>query len=228
YEIFETLFGRETRQLELRMGFRYDVTISDIPSEEKQSGGRDAGYFNIITHIEYIKTFRNKFFIIGCAQNDAQLSALFEEEKCEYRWLLNGTDNSLKEGDFRVARVRIDGRDVPVISAKNTDRGYEVLCGDDDLEEYLNKQVKVEIEIETKKHKSSKLFSVYLAYPTRGMGISFNYEQAGLKNVREVSSFSGKHLNPEVKVGKGKSIELNIGDDEWVFPNSGVTFVWDL
>ncbi|MBW2651226.1 MAG: alanine racemase, partial [Deltaproteobacteria bacterium] len=191
YEMFETLFGRENRQLELRMGFRYDIRISNFPDGEKESRGPDANYFRVTTHIEYIKTLRDKFFIIGCARNDAQLSALFEEEKCEYRWLLNGTDSPFREGDFRVARVRVDGGDVPVINAGNTDRGYEVLCGGDGLEECLNRQVKVEIEIETKKHKSSRMFSVYLAYPTRGMDISFNYEKTGLKNVREVSFFAG-------------------------------------
>ena len=228
YEMFETLFGRENRQLELRMGFRYDIRISDLPDGEKGIGDSDSDYFRVITHIEYIKTLRDKFFIIGCARNDAQLSALFEEEKCEYRWLLNGTDSPFREGDFSVARVRVDGRDAPVISAGNTDRGYEVLCGGDELEEYLNKQVKIEIEIETKKHKSSKMFSVYLAYPTKGMNVSFNYEKSGLKNVREVSFFAGRHPYPEIITDMGKSIELNIGEDEWVFPNSGVTFVWDL
>jgi len=113
YEMFETLFGRENRQLELRMGFRYDIRISDFPNREKESRGQNADYFRVTTHIEYIKTLREKFFIIGCARNDAQLSALFEEEKCEYRWLLNGTDNPFREGDFRVARVRIDGRNAP-------------------------------------------------------------------------------------------------------------------
>ncbi len=228
YEMFETLFGRENRQLELRMGFRYDIRISDFPDGEEGARDPDADYFRVTTHIEYIKTLRDKFFIIGCARNDAQLSALFEEEKCEYRWLLNGTDSPFREGDFSVACVRVDGRDVPVISAETTDRGYEVLCGGDVLEEYLNKQVKIEVEIETKKHKSSKMFSVYLAYPTRGMDISFNYEKTELKNVREVSFFAGRHPYPEIKMENGKSIELNIGEDEWVFPNSGVTFIWDL
>ena len=228
YEMFETLFGRENRQLELRMGFRYDIRISDFPNGEKEFRGPNADYLRVTTHIEYIKTLRNKFFIIGCAQNDAQLSALFEEEKCEYRWLLNGMDSPFSEGDFRVICVRVDGRDVPVISAEYTDRGYEVLCGGDGLEECLNRQVKVEIEIETKKHKSSKMFSVYLAYPTRGLDISFNYEKTGLKNVREVSFFAGRHPYPEIKMENEKSIELNIGEDEWVFPNSGVTFIWDL
>ena len=232
YEMFETLFGRENRQLELRMGFRYDIRISnsaggDTPPGEETSGP-DEGYFRVTTHIEYTKTLRDTLFIIGCARNNEQLSALFEEEKCEYRWLLNGTDSPLMEGDFSVTRVAIDGSDVPVISAQNTDRGYEVLCGGDELKESLKRQVKVEIEIETKKPRESRMFPVYLAYPTRGMNISFHYEGTGLKNVREVSFFAGRRPYPDVQTNEGRSIDLKIDEDEWVFPNSGVTFVWDL
>jgi len=229
YEMFETLFGRENRQLELRMGFRYDISISDFPEGEREAGNPDADYFRVTTHIEYIKTLRDKVFIIGCAQNDTQLSALFEEEKCEYRWLLGGMDDHpLAESDFRVTRVRIDGRDAPVISSGNTDRGYEVLCGGSELEGYLNRQVRIEVDIETKKHKSGKMISAYLAYPTQGMNVSLDYEKTDIKNVRAVSFFAGRHLYPEIIKKQGKTIELSIGEDEWVFPNSGVTFVWDV
>ena len=92
----------------------------------------------------------------------------------------------------------------------------------------MNRQVRVAIEIETKKHRGTRMFPVYLAYPTRGLGISFSYEGTGLRNVREVSFFAGRRPYPEVRMDEGRSIELRIDDDEWIFPNSGVTFVWDL
>ncbi|MBN2397255.1 MAG: alanine racemase [Deltaproteobacteria bacterium] len=228
YEMFETLFGRENRQLELRMGFRYDIRIGEFPRGEGGPDDPGADYFRVTTHIEYVKTLRDTLFIIGCARNNEQLSALFEEEKCEYRWLLNGADGPFEEGDFRVARVAIDGVDVPVKRAKNTERGYEVLCGGDEIEGFLNRQVRMAIEIETKKDRKNRMFPVYLAYPTRGLEISFHYEGTGLKNVREVSFFAGRRPYPEVRIDEGRSIELRIDDDEWVFPNSGVTFVWDL
>ncbi len=228
YEMFETLFGRENRQLELRMGFRYDIRVDALPPGDEGAPETGGDYFRIRTHIEYVKTLRDTFFIIGCARNDEQLSALFEEERCEYRWLLNGTDSPLMEGDFKVTRVAVDGEAVPVISAQNTERGYEVLCGGEELAGYVNRQVKVEIEIETKKHRGNKMFPVYLAYPTRGLDISFRYDGAGIRNVREVSFFAGRRLFPEVTVDPERSIALKIDNDEWVFPNSGVTFVWDL
>jgi alanine racemase len=117
---------------------------------------------------------------------------------------------------------------VPIIRTENTERGYEVWCGDDKLKKKLNKQARVEIEIVTKKSKSSNTFSVYIVYPTRGLDISFNYEGVKFKYVKEVSFFAGKQPYPEIIRKRGKSIRLRISDDEWIFPNSGVTFFWDF
>lgn len=228
YEMFETLFGKENRQLELRTGFRYDISVSEFSPEEVRHNGMVRDYFKVTTHIEYRKNLRNSVFMIGCALTNQQLSALFEEERCEYRWLLNGMSTLVGENDFRVEGVRVDGMAIPIIEMTNTTRGYEVWCGGDLLREKLNREAKIEIEIVTKKYRSSNTFAVYLAYPTRGMEISFNYENTQLKNVREVSFFAGKNPYPEVRSEKGRSLTLKINDQDWVFPNSGVTFIWSL
>ncbi len=220
YEMFETLFGKKDRQLELRTDFKYDINVTDDDLKKN--------YFTVTTHIKYTKTLRNNNFIIGCALNNKQLSALFEDERCEYRWLLNRGEDLFKESDFTVNRVRVDGEDVTIIRTEETDRGYEVWCGGNTLKKKVNKPVKMEIEIITKKFKGNNIFSVYLVYPTRGLEISFNYDGAQLKNVRDVSFFAGKHPYPEVVRKEGKSTHVKISDDEWIFPNSGVTFIWDL
>lgn len=224
YEMFETLFGKENSRLELRTGFRYDIDITEFPPEEPV---RD--YFKVTTRIEYVKTLRNCIFVIGCALNNDQLAGFFNDERCEYRWLLGGgKKDRVGEEDFRVNRVSIDGIDMPAIKAENTHRGYEVWYGGESLESKLNKQARMEIEIVTRKYKKSRSLSAYLAYPTRGLDISFYYKNAGLKNVKEISFFAGKNPYPEVTRKEGESIELKIGSDEWVFPNSGVTFMWDF
>ena len=86
----------------------------------------------------------------------------------------------------------------------------------------------MEIEIETKQRKSNRLFSAYLVYPTRGIEISFQYGGTGIKNVKDVGFFAGKHPYPETTREEGKSVTLRLGNDAWIFPTSGVTFVWDI
>jgi len=222
YEMFEALFGKENRRLELRNGFKYHIEATELSGDDIFED-----YFRIQTHIEYIKTLRNDIFIIGCALNNDQLSALFEEELCEYRWLLNGPGDLFSENVFTVDCVRVDSEEVPIIKSENTDRGFEVWCGGEQLEKKLNRPVKIEIEIVTMKSKRSNTLSVYLAYPTRGLEVSFNYDGVDLNNVQEISFFSGKHPCPEVTKVRDRSISLKISDDEWVFPTSGVTFLWD-
>lgn len=227
-EMFETLFGKENRQLELRTGFKYDIHVSEFSPEEKTADPTTEHYFKVTTRIEYSKTLRNKVFFIGCALNNRQLSQMFEDESCEYRWLLGSKYEEVKESDFKVNHVRIDENDVSVIKAENTARGYEIWCGGESVESKVRKQARIQIEIETKKFKTSNIFSVFLVYPTRGLEISFNYGGTELKNVREISFFAGKHPYPEIEHKKGDSLRLRINNDEWIFPNSGVTFIWDL
>lgn len=225
YEMFETLFGKEDRRLELRSGFRYNIRIAKSPDIKKAVSARE--YLTVSTHIEYKKTLRDHILMIGCASNNAQLAALFEDPRCEYRWLLSDGRNLSVERDFTVERVRIDNEDVPVIEAQNTRRGYEVWCGSEKLKKKINTEVKLEIEISTKKAKENKIFPVYLVYPVRGLEIKFNYEKAGIRNVREESFFAGRHPQPTVSIRKGKSIGIKISDKEWIFPTSGVIFIWD-
>lgn len=227
YEMFETLFGKETHQLELRSNFKYNINVSEYTEREIKADPNAGNYFKVTTQIEYIKAIKHSLFLIGCASTNEQLAAFFEDKQCEYRWLLNDGDSVVMERDFKVQRVRVDGEDVPIVKTKNTKRGYEVWCGADHLKKKLDMELKVEIEIVTKKAKSSNIFSVYLVYPTRGMDVLFNYEGTNLKNVREISYFAGKHPYPEV-TRERDAIQLKISDDEWIFPNSGVTFIWDL
>jgi len=226
YEMFETLFGNSDRRLELRSGFRYDIRIAKLPQIKKDTTSQK--YLHVDTHIEYKKVLRDNIFMIGCASNHSQLSALFEDPRCEYRWLLSDGRNLSVERDFNVERVRIDHEDVPIIEAKNTKRGYEVWCGSDKLKKKINSEVKLEIEISTKQARENKIFPVYLVYPVRGLEINFNYEKAGIKNVREESFFAGRHPHPSILEKKSKSINVKISDKAWIFPTSGVIFIWDI
>jgi alanine racemase len=228
YEMFETLFGKEDRQLELRNDFRYRIQVTEFTPDEGVPDPLRRDYFKVTTHVEYTKAIRNAHFMIGCALDNAQLASFFDDKQCEYRWLLNPGEGLIPERDFRVNRVRIDGEEVPVIRMENTKRGGEVWCGSEELGKKLNCQVRVEIEIETKQRKSNRIFSAYLVYPTRGMEISFQYGGANIHNVRAVGFFAGKHPYPETTREEGQSITLRLGNDAWIFPTSGVTFVWDL
>ena len=129
YEMFETLFGKDDRQLELRENFRYDINVAEFSEEEIIAVGYRSDSLRLTTHIEYRKVLRNHEFFIGCALNDEQLAALFGDPRCEYRWVMNRGDSLVMERDFKVTRVRIDDEDIPILWSEQSARGYEVWCG---------------------------------------------------------------------------------------------------
>lgn len=226
YTMLETLFGKEDRQLELRRDFKYEIDMAEFSVDEVAVNPLYRDHLKITTHVEYHKILNSDAFFIGCADNSEQLAAFLEDPRCEYRWLLDSGGELEANRDFHIQRVCIDNVDLRLNSKANTSRGYEVWCGAEELAEKINKEVKFHLEVVTTKPKHSKLLSVYLIYPIRGVDITLNYQAAKLVNVREIAFFAGKHPYPAITREVGK-IQLQVSDREWVFPTSGVTFVWD-
>jgi alanine racemase len=226
-EMFEIMFGNNDRRLDLRNDFRYDISFSEFSALEIDKDPGRSGFFKVTTHIEYTKEIRNSSFMIGCAFDNEQLAALFEDGLCEYRWLLNSEEDSGASIDFKVNSVRIDSKKIPPLKTTTTEKGLEVWFGSEDLEKQINSLGRVAIEIETKQSKADRIFSAYIVYPTRGVQISFNYRGTGIKNVRDVCFFSGKQHSPQRVQIPGEALRMLIADDSWIFPTSGVTFFWD-
>ncbi|MBW6485648.1 MAG: alanine racemase [Syntrophobacterales bacterium] len=227
-EMFELLFGKNDRRLDLRNNFCYAVTFSEFSAAEIDKNPARKSSFKVTTHIEYTKELRNSQFMIGCAFNDEQLAALFENGLCEYRWQMNKEDDLGKDVDFTVKTVIIDNESIPLLKTATSENGFEAWFGTDDLRKKINTLARVAIEIETKQNKENRLFSAYVVYPTRGVQISFDYRGTGIKNVRDVCFFSGKNHNPEILRIPDESVTLRLPEDSWIFPTSGVTFFWDL
>lgn len=226
YTMLEALFGKDDRQLELRRNFKYDIDVAEFSSAEVLANPSYRDYLKITTHVEYYKILNSDTFFIGCADNSDQLAAFLDDPRCEYRWLLDSGGELAAEREFNIQSVRIDDVNLRLNRTAITSRGYEVWCSAEELVGKINHEVKMHVELVAAKPRKSRLLSVYLIYPIRGVEITFNYQAAHLGNVREIAFFAGKHPYPRL-TRENQKIQLQVSDQEWVFPTSGVTFVWD-
>ena len=226
YTMLEALFGKQDRQLELRRNFKYEIDLAEFSPAEVAANPLCRDCLKITTRVEYYKVLTSDLFFIGCADNSDQLAAFLDDPRCEYRWLLDSGGELEAGRDFHIQSVRIDEVDLRLNRTAVTFRGYEVWCGAEELAEKINKEVKVHIEVVATKPKYIRLLSVYLIYPIRGVDITFNYQAANLGQVREIAFFAGKHPYPAL-TRENRKIQLHVSDQEWVFPTSGVTFVWE-
>jgi hypothetical protein len=62
---------------------------------------------------------------------------------------------------------------------------------------------------------------------TRGVEIDFNFPEQEISDIEVVSIFSGQSKYPQIRKMNNR-IEVSSGEEEWIFPNSGVIFAYNV
>lgn len=211
-DILKRLFAEKDKDIQYRHNFKHTIKFED--SDEFPQ------YFLTSTNLSFSKKLQNDYFSVACAKTEDDLEKYFLRNDVEYRWLL---DNSidLKEMFFAVTSVKVN--DIELYNEiKIADDCIEIKCYHPDLKSLVGKEVDFSISTKTYYPKSSHQLSVYIIEMTQGVDISF---ESDLKNVEAVPIFSGKSKFPKIIKSKNK-ISISTDKDEWVFPTSGVVFVY--
>jgi hypothetical protein len=68
-----------------------------------------------------------------------------------------------------------------------------------------------------------------LPRPTKGLHVQFNYENVGIRRVNTLDYFAGaQQARIDQTPADASAKTVDVGFDGWVFPRSGVAFVWVL
>lgn len=215
-DLLEVLFGENTTPLDFRTHFQYDITIPSIQDQP----------FAIKTHITYQKTLLDDHFIIGCATDQATLNELFKMPQCEYRELLPQTETPLSPANFKIDQIRVEQINITDISENITSRAKMLTCRHPHLKDKIGQRVTFEIQTQTFYTNPCHHFPVYIVQPIRGMSISLSYPSSEIKTVDVFSFFAGKAKYPQKLSSIGR-LEVVLPANTWIFPNSGVLFMWE-
>jgi len=227
---------------EFRYVFSDDITISNIDLEHAVL---QDNYYVVVDRLSYRAELRPTDFVAGCGHSEEQLYALFSDPACLYRWLLKGDDfNALIDSGFGFsASLRIDGVECETLHGKGeiTNRGYEVyfknpfigVSAPAESRSKVGQLVTFHLEIHTLHPRDEKFISVHLAYPVKGAQISFDYHDTDIRNVTKMHFLTGGENTPVIDTGidpilapRRHKLTLEIGDDHWIFPDSGAIFIW--
>ena len=211
-DILKRLFAEKDKDIQYRHNFKHSIKFEESKEFPK--------YFFTKTNLSFSKELQNDHFSVACAKTETDLEKYFLRNDVEYRWLL---DNSvdLNEMFFNITSVKVN--DIELYNEmKIADGCIEIKCYHHNLKDLVGKEVKFSISTKTYYPKSSHQLSVYIIEMTQGVDISF---ESDLKNVEAVPIFSGKSKFPKIVKSKNK-ISITTNKDEWVFPTSGVVFVY--
>jgi len=210
--ILKKLFAEKDNDINYRRNFQHSIKFEKSDKFPK--------YFLTSTTLSFTKKLQNDYFIVACAKTEKDLEKYFLRNDVEYRWLLDNKFD-LKERYFEVTSVKINHLELEN-KVKITDGCIEIKCHHSDLKKLVGKEVNFSILTKTYYPKNSHQLSVYIIEMTQGINISF---ENNLKNVEAVPIFSGKSKFSKIIKNKNK-ISISTDKDEWVFPTSGVVFVY--
>jgi alanine racemase len=222
-DILKRFFTEHDRDIHYRRNFKHTIEFKDSASSPFSRGntrGLKNSYYLTNTTLTFTKQLQNDHFYVACANSEKLLEKYFLRNDVEYRWLL---DNKLEANLFDVTSARINDIDL-YHEMKLKDDCLEIRCHHPQLKELVGKEVEFSISTQTFYPKDSHQLSVYLIEMTQGVEISFIFGDI-LKNVEAVPIFSGRSKFPQIKENKG-SITISSQPNKWVFPTSGVVFVY--
>lgn len=215
--ILNRIFAEKDNNIFYRKNFQHIIEFSGIhifdeyPKQE---------FYVTNTILTYNKVLQNNHFHIACAGSEEKLEKYFMRNDVEYRWLLDKVPN-LNEKFFKITSVKVNDM-VMHFTTKIIDGNIEIKCFHRNLSELVGKEVKFSICTQTFYPKNSNQLSVYITEITQGINIKFIHN---LKKIEIVPIFSGQTKFPKLKIEKN-AVTVASEKNEWIFPNSGVVFVY--
>jgi alanine racemase len=213
-DILKRYFAEHDKDINYRRNFKHSIEFKEHNRVEL------ANYYLTKTTLTFTKKLQNDYFYVACANNEELLEKYFLRKDVEYRWLL---DSNLKAALFDVTSVKVN--EFELYSEMKLDDGcLEIRCFHSELKNLKDQEVEFSISTQTYYPKNSHQLAVYLIEMTQGVQIEFKYNNLFSK-VEAVPIFSGRSKFPQIS-SKANSIKVSSKKEEWIFPTSGVVFVY--
>ena len=216
-EILRRFFVDRDRDIHYRKNFCYKIEFTK-PKEPMHKE-----FYEVETTLSFTKVLQQDHFFVACAHRLEDLQRYFRRRDVEYRWLLDSNFN-LTEDFFSVSNVSINDLTLNHHS-EISDGCMEIRCSHPMLSELVDKIVDFSISMKTYYPKASHQLSAYITEITQGVSVSFHYPEDEIKDVEVVNIFSGQQKYP-VTVRENGVISISTGEEEWIFPNSGIIFAY--
>jgi hypothetical protein len=223
-DVYADLHRQVVRAPERRRDARASVTLSAWP--DGPTDGPDA-MLVVTVSWEYRTTPASAKRHFTCVSDRGEYRRLVEEGK-ESVWFFRpvaGLTAADKQA-YELVQFTVDGVALPIRRSERSGRQtYSVELP----AEHLGHEVKIAHTYRVLVRKHGHLLYLDIAKPTRGLHVEFDYAGSGIRQVTALDFIASAQQprtvrSPESVPGR----DVTISFDGWVFPKSGVAFVWVL
>ncbi len=224
-DVLKRFFVEHDKDISYRRNFVHTIEFKNSTESPFIKGNKKElmnDFYLTNTTLTFIKQLQNDYFYVTCAKSENLLEKYFLRNDIEYRWLLDNNFD-LDANLFDVTSVKVNNIEL-YHEMKISGGCIEIRCYHPQLKNLIGKEVEFSISTQTYYPKDSHQVSVYLIELTQGAKITFIFGDV-MQNVEAVPIFSGRSKFPQIS-SDAKSITISSQSDEWVFPTSGVVFVY--
>lgn len=214
-----------------------------------------ADYYRITEELKFSKKIdlgnqNNNILTLIIAFDDLGLlpySPPSEHSKnCIYREILKARQNEIKEcknkwgngcigkiGDSKPInfKIKVNGTDLEIKpSFVVSDNVFKIICDYNKVRLEVDHQTDFVIEVQSIHAKEINYYSAYIFEPSYNPEVHFGWSNSTIKEVIPIAFYTGKNAGDleitPTSPSSFKYIKVKPKNEEWVFPRSGVVFIW--
>jgi hypothetical protein len=222
----------DLRQQVIRAGERWydlDISVTLSPWDRGPASG---------AHSMYIATVRREYRVrptsptmrFTCISDLNEYRELLQDPSSTFAWYFRPVDDMTAASSeaFQLVQFTVDGKDRPIRrSSRATGQSYTASLGKNTGPD--TKEVTITYTYRVLAQRSGHLLWLDIAKPTKGLKIDFRYGDCGIRYVNVVNFIaSTQPTRITESPGAVPLPSTEVSFDAWVFPKSGVAFVWVL
>lgn len=204
-----------------------DVSVTLSPWEKGPAIGHGSMFVATIRW-EYRVTPANSTMRFACVSDLAEYREMLRDQTITSAWHFDhsgGVDPGSKDV-FELLQLTVDGK--PRKIRRTTRDGAQLYAAGLGSAAKEN-EVTVAYTYRVLAQRHSHLLYLDLPRPTKGLHIQLNYDNAGIRRINTLDYFAGtQQARVDHAPTSTPAKTVDVAFDGWIFPRSGVAFVWVL
>ena len=234
-EIYTDIRDQAIRAAERWHDANLSIQLAPLPmgsgtSKRRPTSSSSPNLFSVTVRWEYttIPGHQQRRFV--CTADRAEYDELANSNDGTTGWYIGPSSNvdAATTEAFELLAFTVDGDQRPIRrSARKHGQTYSVAVGDDAMR--AAEPVTISYTYRTTIASNANMLFFSIEQPTRNLNLQFDYSGCGIANVSTLDLVpSIRPTRIERAPAKTHTDTIRVDLDGWIFPRSGVAFVWTL